>query len=70
MVQKTRETVKSAPETSAEEDVALKTAQEAGKTALEGISDEDIDQMLADIDDVLEENAEQFVSAFIQKGGE
>ena len=32
--------------------------------------DDDIDAILADIDDVLETNAEEFVRSFIQKGGE
>ena len=32
--------------------------------------DQDIDAMLDDIDDVLEENSEDFVRSFIQKGGE
>jgi ubiquitin-like protein Pup len=30
----------------------------------------EMDEMLADIDEVLEENAEEFVGAFVQKGGE
>lgn len=32
--------------------------------------DDDIDAILADIDEVLEENAQDFVEAFVQKGGE
>ena len=32
--------------------------------------DQDIDAMLDDIDDVLEENSEDFVRSFIQKGGQ
>lgn len=35
----------------------------------EGI-DEDVDSILEEIDDVLETNAEDFVKAFIQKGGQ
>jgi ubiquitin-like protein Pup len=31
---------------------------------------DDVDSLLDDIDDVLEENAEEFVRGFIQKGGE
>lgn len=31
---------------------------------------EDVDAMLDEIDDVLEENAEEFVRAYVQKGGE
>ncbi len=32
--------------------------------------DIDVDAMLDEIDDVLEENAEEFVKGFVQKGGE
>ena len=32
--------------------------------------DADVDAILDEIDDVLEENAEDFVKAFVQKGGE
>ena len=32
--------------------------------------DDDIDSILDEIDDVLEENAAEFVSSFVQKGGE
>jgi ubiquitin-like protein Pup len=32
--------------------------------------DTDIDAILDEIDDVLEENAEDFVKAFVQKGGQ
>jgi ubiquitin-like protein Pup len=31
---------------------------------------EDVDAMLDEIDDVLEENAEEFVRSYVQKGGE
>jgi len=31
---------------------------------------EDVDTILDEIDDVLEENAEEFVRAYVQKGGE
>jgi prokaryotic ubiquitin-like protein Pup len=30
----------------------------------------DVDALLEDIDDVLEENAEDFVKSFVQKGGQ
>ncbi|GHJ60163.1 prokaryotic ubiquitin-like protein Pup [Nocardioides sp. OK12] len=52
----TEETVETAPET----DVAER------KEAL----DNDIDDILDEIDDVLESNAEDFVKSFIQKGGQ
>ncbi|WP_026926910.1 ubiquitin-like protein Pup [Granulicoccus phenolivorans] len=32
--------------------------------------DEDLDDLLDEIDDVLEVNAEQFVRSFVQKGGQ
>lgn len=32
--------------------------------------DDDIDSILSDIDEVLEVNAEEFVRAFVQKGGQ
>ena len=32
--------------------------------------DEDVDSILVEIDEVLEENAEEFVRGFVQKGGE
>lgn len=32
--------------------------------------DDDIDSILDEIDDVLEENAAEFVSSFVQKGGQ
>jgi prokaryotic ubiquitin-like protein Pup len=35
-----------------------------------GKLDEDVDAILDEIDDVLEENAEEFVRSYIQKGGE
>lgn len=31
---------------------------------------EEVDDLLADIDDVLEVNAEEFVAQYVQKGGE
>lgn len=32
--------------------------------------DDDVDSILGEIDDVLEENAEEFVRSFVQKGGQ
>jgi len=52
------------------DDTALRIAQEAGKAALEGIDDEEIDALLDEIDDVLEENAELVVDGFVQIGGQ
>lgn len=42
-----------------------------GETALKDDAlDHDVDDLLAEIDDVLEENAEEFVRTYIQKGGQ
>lgn len=51
-----------------------KTELEEVDVAPEDIRDEDLDQdvtdILDDIDDILEVNAEEFVQGFIQKGGQ
>lgn len=44
-------------------------AQAAGKERGEKLKD-DIDGLLSDIDSVLEENAEEFVNSYRQKGGQ
>ena len=58
---------------------ASKTSEEVDQVETEAESDvadrkdkldQDIDAMLDEIDDVLEENSEDFVRSFIQKGGE
>jgi ubiquitin-like protein Pup len=40
---------------------------EAGESLIDG---EEIDDLLEDIDSVLEENAEEFVKGYVQKGGQ
>jgi ubiquitin-like protein Pup len=50
-----------------DEDVA--GAAPAGQERREKLG-EDVDTILDEIDDVLEENAEDFVRAYVQKGGE
>ncbi|CAM4248516.1 ubiquitin-like protein Pup [Kibdelosporangium persicum] len=50
-----------------EEDVA--GGAPAGQERREKLG-EDVDTILDEIDDVLEENAEDFVRAYVQKGGE
>jgi ubiquitin-like protein Pup len=70
MVQKTQESKRSTQESTEMTDEQLKAAQDAGKTALEGVDDASLDQLLSEIDDVLEENAEEFVTHFIQRGGQ
>ncbi|MCL2551190.1 ubiquitin-like protein Pup [Streptomyces sp. NPDC020917] len=54
-----------------EVDEVEQDAQAAGdlKERHEKLSD-DVDSVLDEIDDVLEENAEDFVRSFVQKGGE
>jgi prokaryotic ubiquitin-like protein Pup len=42
---------------------------EEGKERREKLSD-DVDAILDEIDEVLEENAEEFVRSYVQKGGE
>jgi len=44
-------------------------ASAAGQERREKLG-EDVDTILDEIDDVLEENAEDFVRAYVQKGGE
>lgn len=45
-------------------DEALATSESGGKIKAE------LDDLLDEIDDVLEQNAEDFVKSYIQKGGE
>ncbi|MGB0101384.1 MAG: ubiquitin-like protein Pup [Nocardioides sp.] len=51
------------------EDVTEATAESDVAERKEAI-DSDVDDLLDEIDDVLETNAEDFVKSFIQKGGE
>ncbi len=44
--------------------------QEAGKTAQGERLKSEIDDLLDEIDEVLESNAEEFVNSYVQKGGE
>jgi ubiquitin-like protein Pup len=70
MTQRTQEKNRSSETEQVIDDEQLTAAQHAGQAALDSINEDDIDQVLADIDDVLEENAQDFVENFIQKGGE
>ena len=47
----------------------VQAAAPAGQERREKLG-EDVDAILDEIDDVLEENAEDFVRAYVQKGGE
>lgn len=49
----------------AEEDAEVQAAQES-----EGADLSDIDDLLDEIDALLEENAQDFVASYIQKGGQ
>jgi ubiquitin-like protein Pup len=58
---------------------ASRSGQEVDEAAAEAPSDvhervgklgDDVDSLLDEIDDVLEENAEDFVRSYVQKGGE
>ena len=42
----------------------------AAPKAKETVSTEDLDDLLDEIDEVLETNAEEFVKSYVQKGGE
>ena len=50
--------------------VSEKVEQNLGRTALGEELKKDLDELLDEIDEVLQENAEQFVSEYVQKGGE
>ncbi|MCU1678595.1 MAG: uncharacterized protein JWM93_3353 [Frankiales bacterium] len=52
-----------------EDDAAAPAPAEEGTARREKLSD-DVDDLLDEIDDVLEVNAEDFVKSFVQKGGE
>jgi ubiquitin-like protein Pup len=55
----------------AEDDVATPDDTDAGAVAARKEQlDSDVDDILDEIDGVLEENAAEFVSSFVQKGGE
>lgn len=54
---------------SEEVDEVETTASDEVAERHEKLSD-DVDSLLDEIDDVLEENAEDFVRSFVQKGGE
>jgi ubiquitin-like protein Pup len=52
-----------------DEDDATAGVDAAGQERREKLA-EDTDDLLDEIDDVLEENAEDFVRAYVQKGGQ
>lgn len=57
---------KKKPEPQKTEEVEEVEAKDLSNSEL----DAEVDDLLADIDDVLEENAQEFVEQFVQKGGQ
>jgi prokaryotic ubiquitin-like protein Pup len=55
---------------SEEEDVSAPPADAEAVAARKEQIDSEVDDILDEIDGVLEENAAEFVSSFVQKGGE
>jgi prokaryotic ubiquitin-like protein Pup len=58
-----------------QQDASPEVVAKVGKLSTEGAEnvdqlDIDTDAILADIDEVLEANAEEFVRAYVQKGGQ
>jgi len=58
------------PRKTSEADEVVETAPESDVVDRKEAIDSDVDDILDEIDDVLETNAEDFVKSFIQKGGE
>ena len=58
------------PRKSGETEESVETAPETDVAERKEALDSDVDDLLGEIDDVLETNAEDFVKSFIQKGGE
>jgi prokaryotic ubiquitin-like protein Pup len=58
------------PRKANEETEKVESASESDLAERKESLDADVDDILDEIDDVLESNAEDFVKSFIQKGGE
>ena len=58
------------PRKGSETEETVETAPESDVAERKEVLDSDIDDILDEIDDVLETNAEDFVKSFIQKGGQ
>ncbi|GAA4716323.1 ubiquitin-like protein Pup [Nocardioides conyzicola] len=58
------------PRRSSESEEAVEASPETDVAERKEALDSDVDDLLDEIDDVLETNAEDFVKSFIQKGGE
>lgn len=61
-----REQKRKAPSARTEEEVAEAPARTESGEKIKA----ELDDLLDEIDDVLEENAEEFVKSYVQKGGE
>ena len=68
----THDSGQSRPQRQGEQDVEaeIETASTSDVAERHEKLSEDVDAILDDIDDVLETNAEDFVRAFVQKGGQ
>ena len=58
------------PRKNSETEEAVQAAPETDVAERKEALDSDVDDLLDEIDDVLETNAEDFVKSFIQKGGQ
>ena len=58
------------PSRGRDEHEEVETAPETDSAERKEKIDTDVDAILDEIDEVLEENAEEFVSSFVQKGGQ
>jgi ubiquitin-like protein Pup len=58
------------PRKNSETEEVVQTAPETDVAERKEALDQDVDDLLDEIDDVLETNAEDFVKSFIQKGGQ
>jgi prokaryotic ubiquitin-like protein Pup len=58
------------PRKQSEEDEAPQVESTGEVTERKEQLDDDVDAILDEIDEVLEENAEEFVRGFVQKGGQ
>jgi len=58
------------PRRSSEDETGVEETPETDVAERKESLDSDVDDILDEIDDVLETNAEDFVKSFIQKGGE
>ena len=56
--------------TESEETVAETTSTDEAVAERQEKLTDDVDALLDEIDDVLEENAEEFIRGYVQKGGE